>query len=262
MKTKFYVLFLILFSFLTGFVFLLKVHAQGNDKNKDVDIPEKNGVYNVPGRPDLKVRVFVHNPRPEPTASPVVSCTDPDSSAVVPPAGWHLPSSWTYNLNISSAPSSVGAANFPTIASNAYATWANAVPGKVSFSRGADTTVSRRALDGKNIITWGATSGSALAVTYSWYYTTTKEAAEIDTIFNKKFAWSWTNPSQYACSQSANTYDAQNILTHELGHTMGLDDVYDASYVDNTMYGYGLKGEIKKDTLTTGDKNGLLTIYP
>lgn len=244
-----------LLTFFLGFVFVLTVSAQ------DGDIPERNGVYNVPGRPDLKVRVFVHGPKPEPTSLPVVSCTDPDSSAVVPGAGWHLPLSWTYRLNTSSVPSSVGSGNFSTIASNAYSAWSTAVNGKVSFNKGSDTTVDRKGYDGQNIVAWGRTSGTALAVTYTWYYTSTGEAAETDTIFNKKFAWSWTNPALFSCSQSSNTYDAQNILTHELGHWMGLDDTYDSSFADNTMYGYGAKGEIKKDTLTTGDKQGVSNIY-
>jgi hypothetical protein len=42
---------------------------------------------------------------------------------------------------------------------------------------------------------------------------------------------------------------------------MGLKDHYTADYADNTMYGYGSLGETKKDTLTTGDINGVLAKY-
>jgi len=45
------------------------------------------------------------------------------------------------------------------------------------------------------------------------------------------------------------------------GHWFGLDDVYDTSYRDATMYGYGSKWEVKKTTLTTGDKAGTFAIY-
>jgi len=241
-------------TFFLGLVFVFVVSAQ------EADIPEKNGTYNVPGNPKFKVRVFVHNPKPEPTSSPVLTCNDPDSLAVVPSAGWKLPSSVTYHLNPSSAPSSVGS-NLSTIAANAFSTWSSAAPGKVSFVQGSDTSVDRKGLDNQNIVAWGRTSGSALAVTYTWYNTTTKVAVETDTIFNKKFIWSWTPYSVGACGIS-NTYDAQDILTHELGHWMGLDDTYNSSYANNTMYGYGATGEIKKDTLTSGDIDGVKAVYP
>ena len=81
---------------------------------------------------------------------------------------------------------------------------------------------------------------------------------------NKRFNWYWSDPSSWPAGQICayeGVYDAQNILTHELGHTIGLDDEYESSYINNTMYGYGSKGETKKNTLTTGDKNGALTLY-
>jgi hypothetical protein len=111
------------------------------------------------------------------------------------------------------------------------------------------------------VVTWGRTSGTALGVTYTWYNPSTGEVAEVDTVLNSKFAWSWTPFSTDACVNSA-TYDAQNILTHEVGHWMGLNDEYTADFANNTMYGYGSKAEIKKDTLTSGDSMGLRVIYP
>ena len=51
------------------------------------------------------------------------------------------------------------------------------------------------------------------------------------------------------------------LLTHELGHSMGLNDEYDTTYVDNTMFGYGSMTETKKDTLTTGDIIGVKSLY-
>lgn len=232
--------------------------------NPDQDIPERDGVYNVPNHPNLKVRVFVHGPRPEPSSSPSLICSlsDPDSSAKVNPTGWHLPGNWTYQLNRGSVPSSVGGTNLETIANNAFTGWSNASAGKVTFTRGADTTVSQKGLDGKNIIAWGRTSGTALAVTYTWYYPSTGLVAEEDTIMNKKFPWSWTPYNSSNLCADSSSYDAQDILTHETGHWMGLDDEYSTDFVNNTMYGYGAKGEVKKDTLTSGDTSGISAIYP
>lgn len=228
------------------------------------DIPQVDGTYDVPGKPDLKVRVFVHKPKALriPTSNPILACGlgDSDSSASVADTGWKLPSTWSYTLNPSSVPSSVGSAKLTTIASAAFQKWTNAIGGKVNISKTTqNTTINRAKYDGKNIIAWGRTNSSALAVTYTWYYNSGL-VAEVDTIMNQKFPWSWTPYSSSLCADS-NTYDAQNILTHELGHWYGLDDHYTGDYTENTMYGYGDKKEIKKDTLTTGDISGVNKIY-
>lgn len=255
-------------SFLSCFLLLFTTPVLAQPNN-NAQIPERNGDYADPDHPGVRVRVFVHEPRPaKPSTgsatSPVlvfVCPSDNPSSAVVPPTGWHLPSNWTYTLNTASVPSSVGSANLPTIASNAFSQWTSALGGKVNITRTPfDTTVNRASFDGIHVIAWGRTSGTALGVTYTWYYTATHEVAEVDTIMNQKFPWYW-NAANPACTD-ANSYDAQDILTHELGHWMGLNDTYDAIFSNNTMFGYGSKGEIKKDTLTTGDINGVKAIYP
>lgn len=254
------VFFLLFLSFFLLFAPLV-VSAQ---KPEDWEPPEKSGVYDVPGKPGMKVRVFVHPdkgkpPKPEPTPSPVFNCTDNDSTSVIGLAGWHLPENWAYYVN-PSVPSSISS-SLSTIVEKSFNAWRAPLSGKVSFRDAGTTGISVKKLDGKNIIAWGRTSGSALGVTYTWYYPSTGLAVETDTIMNKKFSWSWTDPNAFQCSQNANTYDAQNILTHELGHWVGLSDKYTSDYVDNTMYGYGSKGEIKKDTLTSGDVAGLTTLY-
>lgn len=231
-------------------------------------IPEKSGVYDDPDHPGVKVRVFVHpesdrglHPeKPTRSESPALMCTaDPDSNAIVGPAGWRLPSNVTYQLNPSSVPASVNGSNLPTIVGNGFADWAGAANGRITFTRGANTTIARQAYDSRNVIAWGRTSGSALGVTYVRYYTSTGQVVDVDTIMNKKFAWKWANDTM--CADTA-AYDAENIMTHELGHWLGLNDHYDAAYVDATMYGYGAKGEVKKNTLTTGDIAGTAALYP
>lgn len=231
------------------------------------EIPEKNGDYPDHEHPGVRVRVFVHEPkghRPTPTPSPLI-CTDPDSNATVGPTGWKLPpDTWRYNLNLSSVPSSVGSDNLALIANESFTAWINAIAGsssKPTIIRGADATKTKSAYDGQNIIAWGRTSGTALAVTYTRYYTSTRLVVDVDTIMNQKFPWSWTPYDSGVCGL-INTYDVQDILTHELGHWFGLDDHYTSPYIDNTMYGYGTKAEIKKDTLTSGDISGIQTLYP
>lgn len=255
--------FVFIFVLLVVSVAALPVFAQGTQDRPQ--IPERDGDYPDPGHPGLRVRVFVHNPqKPTPVSSDSVSLvcpSDPESSAVVPPAGWHLPNgTWNYFLNTSSVPSSVGSSNLSIIASNAFGKWSSSVGGKVNFSQVGTTLANRARFDGQNIIAWGRTSANALAVTYTWYYISNNLVAEEDTIFNMQYPWYW-NLANSACTDT-NSYDAQDILTHETGHWMGLKDTYDVAYTNNTMFGYGSKGETKKDTLTTGDVSGVQAIYP
>ncbi len=257
----------ITYTFILIFLFILtlpKVSAKDNS-NQEENFPDKEGTYDVPGHPNLKVKVFVHYPkdaRPSPSpAIPLLVCpSDPSSTAFVPATGWKLPSNWTFTLNTSNVPSSVGGSNLAAIANNSFYQWTSALNNQVNISKtSSNTTVNKARLDSQNIIAWGRTSGSALAVTYTWYYPSTGYVAEVDTIMNQKFPWYW-NVADNKCTDQ-NSYDAQDILTHELGHWMGLDDTYDSAYANNTMYGYGSKGETKKDTLTTGDINGVNAIY-
>ncbi len=225
-------------------------------QSENATIPERNGDFAVPGRNDVRVRVFVHEPKERPTLSTSAVCEDGSSDALVGPAGWKLPSgTWKYKINPSSVPSSVGGNNLAPITSNSFSKWVSAINASSTPNLVSDGTTSktRNALDYENIITWGRTSGSALGVTYVWYYTATHLVADVDTIMNKKFAWS------LACSSTS--YNAEDILIHELGHWFGLDDEYDAAYSNNTMFGSGTKAEIKKITLENGDKAGIDLIY-
>mgnify|MGYP001332532565 CR=1 FL=1 len=241
---------LLLFIFFLLFATPFVVSAQ---KSEDWEPPEKNGVYDVPGKLNLKVKVFVHEPKDTPF-TPALACVDDNSSAVVRPAGWSLPNNWEWYLNTNSAPAEIKN-NLQKITSNSMITWQNELKGKVNFEYKGLTPINKKAYDSKNIVAWGKTSGSALGVTYTWYYSD-KLAIETDTIMNLKFPWGWSTDT---CENSY--YDAQNILTHELGHWVGLNDEYTNAYKNNTMFGYGSKGETKKDSLTTGDVAGVNSIY-
>ncbi|MFA4953320.1 MAG: matrixin family metalloprotease [Candidatus Pacearchaeota archaeon] len=55
--------------------------------------------------------------------------------------------------------------------------------------------------------------------------------------------------------------DFENIATHELGHSFGMNDLYTTSCVEQTMYGYATEGETKKRTLEAGDITGIKKLY-
>lgn len=226
-------------------------------------LPEISGEYVVPNRPDLLLRVIPHPEKPNHTAqvTKAVCTADNDSTAVTSSTGWHLKNGITeYHINYATVPSAVGTSAAKTAFANAFAKWDGLVA-SVDITEGSSTTVKRARFDGQNAVFWGRISSSAIAITYIWYYPSTGEVAEVDTVYNSRYNWSYTPYNVGACGNT-NSYDLQNIATHENGHWFGLDDQYDAVYVDNTMYGYGDLGELKKDTLTTGDKAGLSAIYP
>lgn len=121
---------------------------------------------------------------------------------------------------------------------------------------GADTI----APDGKNELYFGPIDEpGVIGVTIVWGYfsgpTFARELIEWDMILdNTDFAWgdATINPT---------LMDYQDILTHELGHSSGMADIYDASCSEVTMYGYGTEGEIKKRDLAAPDITGIRELY-
>ena len=81
-----------------------------------------------------------------------------------------------------------------------------------------------------------------------------RELVEWDMIFDDvDFDWSATG--------EAGKMDFENIATHELGHSVGLGDLYTSECSEQTMYGYADYGETKKRTLEDGDINGVYQLY-
>lgn len=108
----------------------------------------------------------------------------------------------------------------------------------------------------------------AIAVAVIWYYVNTKEIIEADTILNSdpEFAWAQTASGDPDNDTMVDTdsydVDVQNINTHEAGHWLMLEDLYDADAEEHTMYGYSADCELKKRTLDCGDRDGIRRIYP
>ena len=107
----------------------------------------------------------------------------------------------------------------------------------------------------KNAITFGNyPTAEVIAVTTIWYNPATKAIVEFDVMFDTD--WTWGD-----ASVDSTKMDLQNIATHELGHGVGLADVYDSVCSAVTMYGYSNYGETQKRTLETPDTIGLQTLY-
>ena len=105
----------------------------------------------------------------------------------------------------------------------------------------------------------------AIAVTAVWVYEGTTIIAEADMAMNTDLPWAQDNTVTDPDNETADiatAYDVQNIATHEAGHFLMLEDLYSRPADDQTMYGRGSLGELKKRSLESGDIAGILEIYP
>ena len=137
---------------------------------------------------------------------------------------------------------------------SSYNILGNEVAGVVD---GADTS----STDGKNEVYFADVgSDGAIAVTIVWgiFYGPPqgRELVEWDQVYDDvDFEW-----TENALIETAKM-DFESIATHELGHSVGLGDLYDSVCSEMTMYGYGSEGETKARTLEDGDINGINKLY-
>lgn len=103
------------------------------------------------------------------------------------------------------------------------------------------------------------TDSNAIAVTIVWGIfggpIWNRQLVEWDQIYDD-VTFDWSAQS----SGVAGKMDFDNIATHELGHSVGMGDLYNTC-VDETMYGYSDYAETKKRDLNTGDITGVNGLY-
>lgn len=93
-------------------------------------------------------------------------------------------------------------------------------------------------------IVWGIFGGPPFA----------RELVEWDQVYDDvDYDWSLLG--------EAGKMDLDNIATHELGHSVGMADIYDSACSEVTMYGYANFGETKKSTLEPADVTGVGILY-
>lgn len=125
------------------------------------------------------------------------------------------------------------------------------------FNNGYETdeTAQYGQQDYKNTIAFGDYPDSnVIGVTSIWFTRVGRQIVEFDILLNDDYAWgdAEINPA---------VMDLANIATHELGHGVGMDDIYSSSCSEVTMYGYSTEGETKKRTLEQPDVAGLQKMY-
>jgi len=117
--------------------------------------------------------------------------------------------------------------------------------------------------DGKTVVSFGSLPSGTLAVTCIISAVKQGEYNLVrtsDTKFNKThFNWT-TRPTSRSCR---GRYDLEGVMTHERGHTFGLDHVLESSHGKLTMSG-GINGPCQSSerSLGRGDVLGLDHKYP
>ena len=129
-----------------------------------------------------------------------------------------------------------------------------------------DATFDTDSRDGRNALLFGNYSEKGvIAVTVVWGYfygpPQQREIIEFDIMFDTDFTWGYAGPTDETNLGDTSVMDLQNIATHELGHGVGLADLYDVQCSEQTMYGYATYGETKKRTLESGDTAGIQALY-
>jgi len=120
-----------------------------------------------------------------------------------------------------------------------------------------DASFDYYSVDGLNEIVFGNwDEAGVIAICYTWGYfsgkPSSREIVEFDIMLDTDFDWG-------DGEANALLMDVQNIVTHEVGHGIGLADIYDCNL--ETMYGYSHLSDIEKRDLYDGDIAGLQKLY-
>ncbi len=170
-----------------------------------------------------------------------------------------------YVINPTGAMSGYGLSQAAVIRAvrNGVETWDAAVGGKLwsdypSIDNTAQASTSRA--DFKNVVTWGPLQPGLVAMSYMWMDKSTGRYIDVDLVFNTQYRWG-IDPDGEGPQQLNGALDIQDICTHEVGHWMGLADLYDQYSSAETMCGYVAYGETQKISLAPGDIAGARALY-
>ena len=190
-------------------------------------------------------------------------------------SGYHWKSNTvTYFVNLSG--NRIANADAVNGITASFQTWQNDPNSQISFNYQGTTTIvpglDADSPDYQNVVGWAYLSDKyprAIAITIVWASRGNKFIVDSDTVLNSDSYFAWTqaylatNPNSTFLTQTSKyDVDVQNIMTHEAGHWLQLNDLYGSVAVEQTMYGISSDRELKKRNLESGDLVGIKNIYP
>lgn len=208
---------------------------------------------------------------------PMISepCVLPDPTAEPPEhyLEWRRPCS-TITFSMTSSSSTMTDEQVLGVFSRSIAAWeaVECEPGRrfgIDIEIGSERNTCDRPLycdDGGNtnavMFVWDWTGAlhdpSAFAVTTVWHRRSTGEILDADMEINERRGPYGICPDE-GCSTSEDRVDLENVVTHEIGHYLGMAHTVEAGA---TMFASAVAGETLKRTLETDDIEGICAAYP
>ncbi|HYR87119.1 MAG TPA: IPT/TIG domain-containing protein [Terriglobia bacterium] len=140
----------------------------------------------------------------------------------------------------------------------AFQTWQNVQTADVRFTYKGTTPVRSVGRDGMNVVSFADDStplgSSVVAATFSFFRADSAGGVvfdESDIIFNPV--------QQFSTSVEDSKFDVQGVLTHEIGHLLGLDH---AGLVSSVMVPFAALSQLDQRTLAYDDAAAITEIYP
>lgn len=230
------------------FLFIVCLFISSAAYSKVIRLPEEN------------LYIFAHPVEPERKKTKPVPTQDPKDNDHYELLEFCIQDTMEYHLN------DFTPLKFVTPIANALNTWEE-VTQKTIFKLGVNTEKNWYQNDGENVISFVKfLPRDYIAFAAIYYnpdiidpYTGFPIIVDADIVFNALHKWDVDPDGEGPIK--INAFDVQNIATHELGHAIGLGDLYLEVYSELTMYGYGSKGETKKVSLEAGDILGAQFLY-
>jgi hypothetical protein len=168
----------------------------------------------------------------------------------------------TWRLHPTQGARITGSRTQAVVAQASFDAWEGVSTAAVDFTRGADTaTDTSYGNDGINMVKTNMTSQAyanaggtgALAITVTTTAALTGQILDADIIFDpdEDFSTSTTTP--------ASVHDFEAVLTHEVGHLLGLDH---SAILSATMFPRLSEGSSAARVLSADDIAGISSIYP
>ncbi len=167
----------------------------------------------------------------------------------------------SYWISETGSPQFLNGSDFAAVRA-AFQTWQNLPTADIRFNYQGTTPVSTVGYDGMNIVTFTDASvplgTSVIAATFSYYGSVLGAdgvirygTQEADIAFNTTF--------DFSTSAELGKYDIQGVLTHEIGHFLGLDH---APLISSVMVPFAITSQLDQRTLSYDDIAGVMEIFP